>query len=279
MPSSIFHPLGPASRPRIGCVRYLNSRPLIHDHAREVRFAHPSVLADDLAAGQLDAALCPVWEWLRADPARYVAADGVAIAARGAVHSVFLAHRGEVGELRRIRLDPSSRSSANLLRVLLAEFHGAQPEFTEFPAASLDDPPQLRTGEGLLLIGDQANRFRARGAENAPGLALLDLAAEWRARTSRPFVFAAWLIRAELRGAAELANKLRAWKEHGLAHMDEVVHRQREAPPEFARWYLTRCIAYALGRAEKAGLREYARLLAKHGLIPAAPGRGALRWV
>ena len=259
-------------------MRYLNSRPLIHGHAREVRFAHPAVLADDLAAGRLDAALCPVWEWLRADPARYAAADGVAIAARGEVHSVFLAHRAPPGRLRKVWLDPSSRSSANLLRVLLAEFHGARPEFAELPAAALADPPLPHAAEGLLLIGDQANRFRAQH-EGAPGLALLDLGAEWRARTGRPFVFAAWLIRRGCPGAAALAQTLRAWKEHGLARMDEVVRRQREAPPEFARWYLTRRISFALGRAEKAGLREYARLLAKHGLIPAAPGRGALRWV
>ena len=39
---------------RIGCVRYLNSQPLIHGYDGEVRLDHPSALARELAAGQLD---------------------------------------------------------------------------------------------------------------------------------------------------------------------------------------------------------------------------------
>ena len=64
---------------RIGCVQYLNSRPLIHcfraskggpPAAGEVYLAHPGTLAARLREGALDAALVPVFEVLRS-PERY----------------------------------------------------------------------------------------------------------------------------------------------------------------------------------------------------------------
>ena len=62
---------------RIGCVKYLNSRPLICAYDGPVIFEHPSSLAAMLAAGELDAALVPVFEALR-DP-RYLLVDDVAV--------------------------------------------------------------------------------------------------------------------------------------------------------------------------------------------------------
>ena len=83
---------------RVGCVQYLNARPLIHGCDAPVVFDHPSGLARDLAAGALDVALVPVFEALRHP--RYLLADGVAIASDGPVFSVFLAHRGPLAEAR-----------------------------------------------------------------------------------------------------------------------------------------------------------------------------------
>ena len=42
---------------RIGCVKYLNSRPLIRAYDGPVVFEHPSALARMLAAHELDVAL------------------------------------------------------------------------------------------------------------------------------------------------------------------------------------------------------------------------------
>jgi chorismate dehydratase len=59
---------------RIGCVQYLNSRPLIHclrppagpgPGLLDVYLAHPAKLAARLREGVLDAALVPVFEVLR----------------------------------------------------------------------------------------------------------------------------------------------------------------------------------------------------------------------
>ena len=84
-------------RLRVGCVQYLNSKPLIHGFDGPVIFDHPSGLARDLAAGKLDVGLVPTFEALRTP--HYALAAGVGIACDGPVYSVFLAHRGPLKEV------------------------------------------------------------------------------------------------------------------------------------------------------------------------------------
>src|SRR3954454_8494775 len=90
---------------RIGCVKYLNSKPLIAAYPGPVLFDHPSRLAAALHAGKMDAALVPIFEAFSGEG--YVAVDGVAIASHGPVYSVFLAYEGELRNVQRIALDPA----------------------------------------------------------------------------------------------------------------------------------------------------------------------------
>jgi chorismate dehydratase len=204
----------------------------------------------------------------------YRIVDGAAIACDGPVHSVFLAHRGTLKSLRRVRLDPSSRSSSHLVQVLLAEFHAARPRYEDFAASALARPPQPARNEGLLLIGDQANHFRmVHGAR----FEILDLGAEWKRATGLPFVFAAWLVREDVRGAARLAGQLRKWKRQNTRQMETVVRRHGGKDADFARYYLTQCIRYDLGDLEKRAIAAFGQLLHQHGLIRKKPPRP--RWI
>lgn len=239
---------------RIGCVQYLNSKPLIHGYDGPVIFDHPSGLARDLIAGQLDVALVPTFEALRTP--HYTLANGVGIACDGPVYSVFLAHRGPLKELRRVALDPASLTSVHLLQVLLREYHGVRPELLDLAAF-----PQ--EADAALIIGNQAIDFRQRDKECYQ---ILDLGEEWKRCTGLPFVFAPWLMRPDLPRAAEVAEDLRALKVHGLAHLDEIV-RAEPRDPAFTRRYLTEHIRFVLGEPEKAGIAKYRELLAKHGFI------------
>lgn len=245
---------------RLGCVQYLNSRPLIHAYDGPVVFDHPSALARQLAAGQLDAALVPVFETLR-DP-RYLLVDGAAVASGGPVFSVFLAHHGELRDLRRIALDPASMTSANLLRVLLAEFHGVRPEFGT-------------DGEAQLLIGNQAIDFRLSPA--ADSWRILDLGEKWKRCTGLPFVFAVWALRPDLPNAAAVAEELRALKTASLARLPEIIAADKLATPDFRERYLTQHIAFDIGDRGRAAVSRYRDLLTKHALIP--PSNEPLRWI
>ena len=263
--------MSPLPEARIGCVRYLNSKPLIHGHHAEVSFEVPASLADGLHEGRLDVALSPIFE-LMAHPG-YLVVDDVAIASKGEVFSVFIAHRGEIADLHTLYLDTASRTSANLQRVLLAEFHGVRPR--EVPRPAGEHPAELREGEGALLIGDPAIDFRIAWGERCR---YFDLGAEWLRATGLPFVFAAWLVRPDLPEPAALADRLRAWREEGQRRIEEVVADERRYPLRLTRAYLTERIRFRLGEPEKQAIREFARLLHKHGLADAA-ALAEPRWI
>ena len=242
---------------RVGCVQYLNARPLIHGYDGPVVFDHPSGLARDLASGALDVALVPIFEALRHP--RYLLADGVAIASDGPVFSVFLAHRGPLAEVRKIALDPASLTSIHLLQILLAEYHGLRPQLLELSAFPAE-------ADAVLLIGNQAIDFRER---DAGAHQLLDLGAEWQRCTGLPFVYAPWLLRADLPNAPAIADELRALKRHGTARIAEIV-RSDPHNPALSERYLTEHIRFDLGAREKAGIEKFRTLLVTHGFIPAS---------
>jgi predicted solute-binding protein len=247
------------SRLRIGCVQYLNSRPLIHGYDGPVVFDHPARLARALAAGALDAALVPIFEVLR-DP-KYLLVDDVAIACDGPVFSVFLARRVPLAAVKTIALDPASLTSAHLLQVLLAQFHGLHPRCLD--AAKLDGEPDAR-----LLIGNQAIDFRLADAGRHE---LLDLGAEWKRCTGLPFVFAAWALRPDMPEPLAVAEEFRQLKHDGVAAIPEIVTADKSHPPEVAARYLTEHIRFNLGGREKAGVAKFAELVATHGMIATNP--------
>ncbi|MGC3989294.1 MAG: menaquinone biosynthesis protein [Chthoniobacteraceae bacterium] len=246
--------LGALQGLRIGCVKYLNSRPLIHSGVRNgevpVIFEHPAQLADDLRAGQLDAALIPVFEAMRIPG--LVAADGVGIACRGPVYSVLLAYRGELQSHRVVSLDPASRTSVHLAQVLLAEYYRMQPTYIKGGEA-----------DARVLIGTQAIDFRQQhgGTWN-----YLDFGEAWLQHTGLPFVFALWMLRADLPGVGAIAEAFRILKAEGTAALPEIV--ATEENPEFARQYLTEYIRFDVGSEEKQALELFRKLLIKHGLLP-----------
>jgi len=244
---------------RIGCVKYLNSRPLIRAYDGPVVFDHPSALAGMLAAGKLDAALVPAFEALR-DP-RYALVDGAAVACDGPVFSVFLAYRGELRDVQSISLDPASLTSAHLLRVLFSEFHGMRPEVRPDGAAK-------------LMIGNQAIEFRLREMEPG-GWKILDLGAEWKRCTGLPFVFALWALSPAAPAAA--ADAFRAIKRAGLEDLPAIIAEETFATPEIRERYLTEHIRFELDGRGREALGRYRELLSKHGFI--APSSAPLQFL
>jgi hypothetical protein len=138
---------------RIGCVPYLNARPLLEGLAAEL--AVPSALADQFTQGRYQAALLPVFETLRLPAPRI--ADGYGICSLGPVQSVIVAHRNPLSQTEEILLDPASRSSVNLLRILLKSYLKIAPRLV----TTSNDPLAAR-----LLIGDPALAFQRQRIPN-----------------------------------------------------------------------------------------------------------------
>jgi predicted solute-binding protein len=113
------HSVEPTKTLRVGCVKYLNARPLIHGWPGDVVLDNPAALCVQLVRGELDLALVSSFEFLRNPIYRIV--DDVSISSVGPVYSVIIAHQGEMAEVEEIELDPASETSVALLRCLLAQ--------------------------------------------------------------------------------------------------------------------------------------------------------------
>ena len=266
---------------RIGCVKYLNTRPLIRGWPGEVDFDHPSVLGQRLARGELDVALVSSFEFLRNPLYRIV--DDVSISSDGPVYSVVLAHRGELSDIQEIELDPASQTSINLLRCLLAEL-GMNPRLGSAPKAfgtGVGSPLQdgfavanLPTPHGArLIIGDQAIAFRQK---HAGEFQFWDLGEQWKKIAGLPFVYALWLIRPEVVDAKSVAQRLRALRDENLANLDDLVsncvaggvERDSRSMAEFLTQYYSEHLRFSFGEAEKQGLEHFAHLCVRHGVLP-----------
>jgi predicted solute-binding protein len=239
---------------RLGCVKYLNARPLISGWDGNVVLDHPSALCAQLSRGELDVALVSSFEFLRNPIYRMV--DGVSISSDGPVYSVVVAHHAEFRDLTEIALDPAAETSGNLLRCLVAELN-LKPVI----GSTSSDSPR----SGRLLIGDQAIRFRERSGND---LHFWDLGEQWKELRAVPFVYALWLARPELQDVKPIADALRVLRDQNLARIDDVIARETEFDPKFCRRYYCDHLRFSFGEAEKEGLRQFAELCQKHDLLP-----------
>jgi predicted solute-binding protein len=222
----------------------------------DLDFRIPSGCADDLAAGAADIGLVPSFELTRQD---LEVIPGLGIACRGPVRSILLISSRPAPEIRTVAADSSSRTSVELVRIVLERRYGAAP-------VSISHPPDLeamlRIADAALVIGDPALRI---DPARLPYY-VYDLGGEWVEMTGLPMVFAVWAGR---RGVVtpEVVEALRESGRYGLARIDEIVAAEaprRGFPPEFVEEYLTRRIVNELGPREYQGMDlflSYARQL------------------
>jgi len=251
---------------RIGCVKYLNARPLIRGWAGEVDFDHPSALCKRLADGELDVALVSSFEFLRNPIYRIV--DDVSISSDGPVYSVVVAHYGDISEIKEIELDPASQTAVNLLRCLLAKL-GLRPRLVSSVLGSTGCQPIVSgslpdKASARLLIGDQAIRFRQERSSESQ---FWDLGEQWKNLIDLPFVYALWLIRPEVGGAKTIAHRLRALRDQNLTNLDRLIAAERDFDSQFCSCYYREHLRFSFGEKEKKGLRTFADLCEKHGLL------------
>jgi chorismate dehydratase len=252
---------------RVGCVKYLNARPLIRGWPGNVEFDNPSALCQRLANHQLEVALVSSFEFLRNPIYRIV--DEVSISSDGPVYSVVVAHRGAVSDIAEIELDPASTTAVNLLRCLIGEL-GLTPRLTS------STPDSAGSCHARLVIGDRAIRFRQ---SHAGELRFWDLGEQWKELTGLPFVFALWLIRPEVPDATSIAQRLRGLRDENLADIELVVSEaatdaadgKQEITPQFLDRYYNEYLRFGFGVLEKKALQTFADLCSKHEVLPNRP--------
>jgi chorismate dehydratase len=242
---------------RIGCVKYLNARPLIRGWPGQVAFDHPAALSDQLQRGNLQVALVSSFEFLRNPIYRIV--DGVSISSDGPVYSVVVAHRGEISGIEEIELDPASLTSVALLRCLLGEIQ-LRPRLVTRSAPKTSDDVRAK-----LLIGDQAICFREKHAKE---FEFWDLGEQWKKLFDLPFVYALWLVRPEWGEAKAIGDQLRALRDRNIRQIEELIAEEQNFDQEFCHRYFLRHLRFNFGEREKEGLQTFSALCAKGGLTP-----------
>lgn len=281
-------------RLRIAAISFLNPAPLMWDFEHEPQMSKleslyrlawmmPSACAERLALPlhdpqAADIGLIPVAS-LATMPGLLII-PGCAIAAKRKVRSILLVRRATqpLAEIRTVAADTSSRASLAYLQILFKLWGTPDVVFLpHFP----DLDPMLEVADAALLIGDPAlfaleerQNLQERSGEE---LVYHDLAEEWIALTGVPWVSAVWAIReasliASGRTLEEIAADFAASRDNGLADIELLVEEwsaRLPIPANTIRAYLTTNIFYFLDQECMDGLREFFRLAAKHGILPA----------
>jgi chorismate dehydratase len=239
---------------------FLNARPLVWGFLKhplpgvEVIRDLPAGCADRLRSGEADVALIPSIELLRIPGVRRV--EGLGIAAESEVRSVLLVSKVSREKIRTLRLDPASRTSVVLARLILERRYGIAPEIVPHGA------------DADLVIGDPAMGVGPKGR------VVLDLAAEWKSLTGLPFVFAFWAAREEA-WTEELPALLRGSFEASQSDFDAMVSSElprlrddlaAEITEEMVADYLRHCLHYELNARDEAGLSLFYRWAEEDGL-------------
>ncbi len=262
---------GPRRKHTIGCVSYLNAKPLIHGvdgpDAR-VGFDVPSRLHDGLRDGRFDLALCPVVDAF-AGPAESETPADVEIVPVGGIGctgptwTVRLFSRVPVEHISGVHLDTDSHTSVALLRVLFAELHGRTPSWIDHDFAH-GTPADA---EAMLLIGD---KVVTNPPDDAAYPHQLDLGDAWHRMTNLPFVFAVWMKRHGV-DLGNLPEFLSRQLDANLRRIDELVARYAAAhgwPSDLAADYLRRVLRYRVDDDALAGIQRFAALARRHAAAP-----------
>ncbi len=237
---------------RIGAVSYLNTRPLLLGIEQESFLksidlvkSYPANIAQDLLSGKIDIGLVPVAILPQLSDPHIV--SNYIIGANGAVASVALFSEVPIDEIKSIYLDYQSRTSVQLLKILLSQFWKKEVEFISATEGYI---AQISGTTAGVVIGDRA-------LENLSKFPYVyDLSLAWKQHTGLPFVFAAWVanqpIPASFMSAFDTANG------YGLANLDEVIALipAEEQVYDLHKYY-TENISYIYDEEKKQGLAAF----------------------
>ena len=289
---------------RISVVQYLNTAPLIrgftHGPLRAVAeknydlsFTVPSQCAEALRTGAADVAIIPAIEYQRivSQGIPLTILPNLAIASKERVRSLLLLSKVPVRQARRIALDPNSRSTQALVKILAARRWQISPEF--FEPAKRDQNGEgsdtivtamLADADAALIIGDAALRIAiaaethvtcgpdvewlATGANvGIPGvteLHIYDVVKEWWHLTEKPAVLAIWAARNDSfpnnAVPADLTADFQTSRDFGLTQIPQIAAEAAEEmhlPEKELRLYLEKNIDYSLDQENLQGLQRF----------------------
>ena len=243
------------SKIRVGIVNYLNTKPLIYGLEKEpisemieLIGAYPAKLAQMLVDDEIDVGLIPVA--VIPQLTSYHIVGNYCIGTEGEIASVCLFSEVPMQEIKKVYLDYQSRSSVALLKWLMKESWGIDPEIIETVDESFRK--KIKGTTAGLVIGDRALEQRKISTF------IYDLGSEWRAITGLPFVFAAWVSTKPLPdNFIQLFDKANSL---GLECIDEIVASTPFELYDLKKYY-TLHLSYLLDGRKREGMKKFLGLV------------------
>lgn len=258
---------------RIGAAWFLNTKPLIYGFQtdpvlmKQVQMVYdiPAINEIQLYKNEVDIALVPSIEYARHSSLYELIPSGC-ISSDSTVRSVMLFFNKNLDGIKKIAIDESSRTSVMLLKILMQEKFGINPEYIVMkPNLEL----MLNSCDAALLIGDNALKASLKSPN------YLDLAEEWIDMTQLPFVFAVWagkrgkVLKSDIALLSE-SRKLGIENVRKIA-AEFAIESEWGATADFYESYLTENIKFELTDERMEGLMEFYRLAFMLGFLDSFP--------
>ena len=251
----------------VGAVSFLNSRPLVKTLSKvtdfNIDYSVPAVCASKLMAGNTDVALIPSIEYARSPNELHVVPD-LAIAAKGPALTVRFFYTVDIFKIRRVAIDKSSRTSVALLKILMWEKYGIDPEWVE-SSPCLDE--MLMRADAALMIGDPVFNCLETSIPS------IDLAEEWNKYTGLPFVFAFWAGWPGLLDHTHVKSFLKS-SEVGQQSVEDIAYEYATingGDKKLYEKYMVEYIHYEFGCRELEGLNLFYEKAVANRLIERVP--------
>lgn len=268
---------------RVGCVSYLNTRPLIEGldshQGLELVPMVPAKLIGSLERRETDLALVSVFDATRASQPLSILPVGM-IGSDGPTLTVRLFSAKPLESITQVHADTDSHTSIELCRVLLRQRFGREIEVVDYDAREripiarqADDvgtderATAAEWPDALLLIGDKVV------TDSPPAVRYphqLDLGEAWHELTGLPFVYAAWMCLNERAGerAIQVAGAiLDRQRRHNTTRLDQIATdraRDHRWPADLARNYLGNLLRFDLNERATQGLDRFFDLVSAH---------------
>ncbi len=248
------------SKIKIGIVNYLNTKPLLYGIAHstvreEIELVpdYPSNIATMLLENRIDAGLVPVAIIPRLKEAHII--TDYCIGCDGPVASVCLLSNVPMNQIKKVLIDYQSRTSANLVKILIRKYWKIDVELADTKADYRD---QIKDDTAGLVIGDRCLEYRSQVPY------AYDLGEAWKDFTGLPFVFAAWISNKKL--PASFISTFNEANKLGVASIEKVIAENSFSNYD-SRTYFSKNVSYVMDEQKKKGLEMFLMMLEEESSV------------
>lgn len=238
---------------RISIVSYLNTIPFIYGLKQsnlldkiDLQLDYPSNCADKLLRGKVDIGLVPVVVLKKMNTPNII--SDFCIGSDGVVDTVCLYSEVPINEIKSIYLDYQSKTSIELLKILLKKYWYVSPVLFQGKEGF---EQMINRDNAALVIGDRAFNLNNKYKYS------YDLSQTWKLMTGLPFVFAIWVASKEL--PRVFISEFNLALKNGLSNIDQAIESEAKNYNFFedSKDYLNNKISYSLDSEKREGMNLF----------------------